>query len=135
MEGFYIIGGNRLEGEVKIDSAKNSLLPILAGCILIEGEVRIEDVPKYSDVLAMGKIIEALGGKVWFEGTDLIVDCKGISSNFVCNELASVVRSSIFALGPILGRMGSAKAAVFPVPVWAQPSTSLPCSTGGTVFC
>lgn len=111
MEGFYIIGGNRLEGEVKIDSAKNALLPILASCILIDGEVRLEEVPKYSDVLAMCDIIRALGGKAEFDGDDLVINCNILDNNCICNELASVVRSSIFALGPILGRMGSAKVA------------------------
>ena len=111
MEQFYIIGGNRLEGEVEIDCAKNALLPIIAGCILIKGEVRLRCVPKYSDVLAMCEIIKALGGKADFEDKDLIIDASSLSGNCICNELASVVRSSIFALGPILGRMGSAKVA------------------------
>lgn len=111
MEGFYIIGGNRLEGEVKIDSAKNSLLPIIAGCILIKGEVQIKDVPKYSDVLAMCEIVKSLGGKAEFDCEDLIINCSELNNNCICNELASVVRSSIFALGPILGRLGSAKVA------------------------
>ena len=111
MEGFYIIGGNRLEGEVKIDSAKNALLPIIAGCILIKGEVLLQDVPKYSDVLAMCEIIKALGGKAEFDCEDLIINCSELNYNCICNELASVVRSSIFALGPILGRLGSAKVA------------------------
>ena len=66
MESFYIVGGNKLEGEVEIDSAKNSLLPILAGSILIDGEIVIENVPKYSDVLAMCKILEHLGAKTKF---------------------------------------------------------------------
>lgn len=111
MEQFFVIGQNRLNGEVKIDSAKNSLLPIIACSILIEGEVRLENVPKYSDVLAMAKIIESLGGKVQFDGDDLIINCHILDNNCICNELASAVRSSIFALGPILGRMGSAKVA------------------------
>jgi len=111
MEGFYIIGGNRLEGEVEIDCAKNALLPIIAGCILIEGEVKLEKATRYSDVLAMCDIIKALGGKAEYDGDDLIVNCSNLNNNCICNELASVVRSSIFALGPILGRMGSAKVA------------------------
>ena len=111
MEGFYIVGGNRLEGEVEIDCAKNALLPIIAGCILIDGEVCLKKATKYSDVLAMCDIIRALGGKAEYNGEDLIIDCRVLNNNCICNELASVVRSSIFALGPILGRMGSAKVA------------------------
>lgn len=113
MDSFYIVGGNRLEGEVVIDSAKNSLLPILAGCILVEGEVLLKNVPRYSDVLAMCKILEHLGGKTRFikgeAGEDLYIDCRDLSYNDVPNELACTVRSSIFTLGPILGRMGTAK--------------------------
>lgn len=111
MEGFYIIGGNRLEGEVEIDCAKNALLPIIAGCILIKGEVRLERATKYSDVLAMCEIIRSLGGRAEYDGDDLIVDCRALDNNCICNQLSSVVRSSIFALGPILGRLGSAKVA------------------------
>ena len=37
MESFFVVGGRSLKGEVEIDSAKNSLLPILAGCILVKG--------------------------------------------------------------------------------------------------
>ncbi len=111
MEGFFIIGGNPLKGEVKIDSAKNSLLPIIASTILIEDEVELREVPRYSDVLVMCEIIKHLGGKAEFKGENLYIDCRGIDKNCLPNELSSSVRSSIFTLGPILGRMGSAKVA------------------------
>ncbi len=116
MESFYIVGGNKLEGEVEIDSAKNSLLPILAGSILIDGEIVIENVPKYSDVLAMCKILEHLGAKTKFikgkfKNEDLYVDCRDISNCDVPNELSCKVRSSIFTLGSILGRKEIAKVA------------------------
>ena len=105
MEKFLIIGGKRLNGEVKIDCAKNSLLPLLACSIMVDGEVRLECVPKYSDVLAMCDIIVHLGGKTKWEGDDLIIDARNMQNVDVPNELASCVRSSIFMLGPILGKM------------------------------
>ncbi len=116
MESFYIVGRKRLEGEVEIDCAKNSLLPIIAGCIMVKGEVCLENVPKYSDVLAMKKIVEHLGGKVRFESgrftnDNLIIDCRDVVYSDVPNELACSVRSSIFTLGPILSRKGIAKVA------------------------
>ncbi|MBE7074081.1 MAG: UDP-N-acetylglucosamine 1-carboxyvinyltransferase [Clostridiales bacterium] len=111
MEQFFIVGGNKLNGEVQIDSAKNSLLPIMACSILIEGQVRIERVVGYSDVFAMIDILENLGSKVYWEKDDLIIDNSSLSSNEVPNELASPLRSSIFCLGPILARLGSVKIA------------------------
>lgn len=110
-EAFLVVGGNKLEGEVEIDCAKNSLLPIIACCILIEGEVELLGATKYSDVLAMCKIIHSLGGKAEFKGENLYIDCRDLNSGCVCNELASCVRASIFTLGPILARLGSAKVA------------------------
>lgn len=111
MEQFFIVGGNPLLGEVEIDGAKNALLPIIACCILVEGQVCLEKAVRYSDVLAMCKIIEGLGGKVAWEKDDLLIDCRSLDGVTVSNEIASCVRSSIFTLGPILGRMGSAKVA------------------------
>ena len=111
MEQFFIMGGNRLFGEVKVDSSKNSILPIIACSILIEGQVCIENAVKYSDVLAMCRIIEHLGGKTSWEGDNLIIDNKCVCNDDVPNNLASCVRASIFCLGPILARMGSVKIA------------------------
>ena len=96
MESFFVVGGRLLKGEVEIDPAKNSLLPILAGCILVKGEVYLENVPKYSDVMAMIKILEHLGGKVKFErgkfsNDNLIIDTRDIVYCDVPNELSSCV--------------------------------------------
>lgn len=111
MDKFFINGGNCLKGEIKIDCAKNSLLPILAGCILVNGQVLLKNVPKYKDVCAMCDILLNLGGFVKWQGDDLLVDCSQIDKSEISNELASVVRSSIFTLGPILSRLGCAKVA------------------------
>ena len=109
MDKFFINGGNRLEGEISISCAKNSLLPILAGTILVNGQVILKDVPKYRDVNAMCDILSSLGGVVVWQGDNLIIDCSNLDKNEISHELASPVRSSIFTLGPILARLGSAK--------------------------
>ncbi|MBO5022664.1 MAG: UDP-N-acetylglucosamine 1-carboxyvinyltransferase [Clostridia bacterium] len=111
MEQFFVVGGKPLNGEVEIFGAKNSLLPIIASSILVDDEVCIENAVPYSDVLAMCKIIEGLGGKAKWQGQRLILDCRNLSADTVSHEVASVVRSSIFTLGPILARMKSAKVA------------------------
>lgn len=111
MEQYFLVGGNTLAGEVTIDSAKNSILPLIACSILIKGQICIEKAVKYSDVLAMCKIIQHLGGKIKWEGDNLIIDNREIIADDVPNELASCVRASIFCLGPILARMGSVKIA------------------------
>ncbi len=109
MDEFFIVGGNKLFGSVNIDGAKNSLLPILAGCILVDDEVLLKSVPRYSDVLAMIEILRHLGAKVEWQGQDLYINCRGICACDVPLELACKVRSSIFTLGPITARTGKAK--------------------------
>ena len=109
MDEFFIVGGNKLFGSINIDGAKNALLPILAGCILVDDEVLLKSVPRYSDVLAMIEILRHLGANVEWQGQDLYINCKNISACDVPHELACKVRSSIFTLGPITARTGKAK--------------------------
>jgi len=56
MDKYVINGGRKLDGSIKIESAKNAVLPMLAGAILTDEEVIIKDCPKISDVLSMIKI-------------------------------------------------------------------------------
>ena len=41
MNQLYIRGGRTLEGEVRVQGAKNSVLPILAATLLTRGQVRL----------------------------------------------------------------------------------------------
>lgn len=111
MAKFYINGGKRLEGEIEVESAKNSLLPILAACNLIDGEVYIKKATKFLDVLAMCDILTYLGAKCVWQEDDLLVDMTGTSKCDVPNSLAGKVRASIFMLGPILARHKKVKIA------------------------
>ncbi len=111
MEKLFVNGGNRLCGEVKIDSAKNALLPILAGCILVEGKVVIKKATAYTDVEAMCDILKSLGAQVNRKKDLLEIDCSSLSACEISHQLASPVRSSIFTLGPLLARLGRAKVA------------------------
>ena len=109
MEKFFVVGGKPLNGEIEIDCAKNALLPIIAGCILVEDEVILEKVPKYSDVLAMCEIIKNLGGTCVWQEDNLVINCRDINKCEVPNELASPVRASIFTLGALVSRLRKAK--------------------------
>ena len=63
MEKYIINGGNKLYGSVDIQTAKNSVLPILAAAVLTDGKVTIADVPHISDVRNMVKILSRLDRK------------------------------------------------------------------------
>lgn len=74
MEKYIINGGNKLYGSVDIQTAKNSVLPILAAAVLTDGKVTIADVPHISDVRNMVKILSRLGCRAEFCGNNLIMD-------------------------------------------------------------
>ena len=111
MDTFYIKGGNTLNGSVFIPSAKNALLPILAGSIMCDGKVYIKNCSKFSDVKYMIKILEELGAKTNYEQNDLVIDSSKAKKFYVPEEYTKKVRSSIFMLGPLITRFGFAKVA------------------------
>ena len=111
MEILYIRGGRKLFGELEIVSAKNSLLPILAGSILCKEDIEINKVAKFSDVIYMTKIFDSLGSDVYFDDDKLLINSSFADNYIVKDEFTKKVRSSVFLLGPLLARFKKAKVA------------------------
>lgn len=108
MEKLKIIGGNKLNGKLKISSAKNAVLPILSACILVDGEVKINDFPEFSDCDTMLSILCNFGAKIQKDKKSVKIDCSQINSYMVETKLAEKMRSSFFTFGAILSRCGRA---------------------------
>ena len=66
MTKYIVEGGRPLFGEVHISGAKNAAVAIIPAALLVDGVVRIENVPQISDVTALLKILEQLGASVRF---------------------------------------------------------------------
>lgn len=111
MEKYVINGGRRLSGKLHVESAKNSVLPILAASILTDEEVVIKDCPKILDVLNMIRILVSLGVKTRFCDGDLVVNSSGLNGFSVSNALGSQLRSSVFMMGALLSRCKKAELA------------------------
>lgn len=111
MNAFYINGGKKLSGDLQVYTAKNTLLPILAGTVIVKDKVVIKKCTKFSDVLYMIKILESLGAYIEYQGEDLYLDLSKVNSYKVPEENTKKVRSSIFMLGSLLSRFGHAKVA------------------------
>ena len=111
MEKYVINGGIRLDGKVEIESAKNSVLPMLAGAILTDEDVVIKNCPKINDVLNMIKILKTLGVKAEFLSKDLIICAKTLNGYTIAEDLSKELRSSVFMLGALLSKVGKAKIA------------------------
>ncbi len=106
MNKLIIKGGKKLKGEIAIEGAKNSVLPILAATILNGGENVIKNCPMFSDVEVIIDILRTIGCKVKVEDNVAIIDSTTISSTVVPESLASEMRSSIILMGPLLAREG-----------------------------
>lgn len=110
MSKFLINGGKPLYGEIDIQGAKNSVLPILSGTILVEDCVTINNVPRLKDVENMLKILEKLGARYSWEGDAITIDARDINCYEIPDILAKELRSSIFLLGSLLARKKKATA-------------------------
>ena len=102
-------GGHPLEGEVTIQGAKNSVLPVLAATILASGAVELRRCPRLRDVEASIRILRALGCRGEWQGDTLLVDTSRMSGCSVPDELMREMRSSAIFLGAILARCGQAE--------------------------
>lgn len=111
MQQLMIRGGKKLSGSLTVSSAKNAYLPILAGCILGEEEIILHNYPSFTDVDTMVKILEGLGATTKKSEKTLIINPESIGKSEIPKELASIIRSSIFSLGSIIGRFKKAKCA------------------------
>lgn len=108
MGKIVIEGGRRLNGSLKIQGSKNAVLPILAACVLCDGECVLQNCPEISDVRYACEIIEMLGGKTTRSGSTLTVDTRGINCSEINKALMHKMRSSVMFLGAILARTGEA---------------------------
>ena len=104
MDKYVIDGGRRLFGAVALQSAKNSVLPLLAASILTEKRVVIRDTPQISDVLCMAQILRELGADVRFSGGNTIIESADATSHEISSVLTGELRSSVFMLGSLLTR-------------------------------
>lgn len=104
MDKLIVGGGNRLNGSVKIASAKNSVLPLFAASILTEKQVTIRSVPAISDARCMAQILRELGAEVTFCGEDVTIDSANADSHEIPSSLTKELRSSVFMLGSLLTR-------------------------------
>ena len=106
MEGFCVRGGEKIEGEALIPAAKNAVLPMLAASILPEGEVTLLSCPDIRDVRAMTEILGTMGCLCrWDEAGNLRIHNGGMDQWEMPDALSRQIRSSIFLLGPILGKL------------------------------
>ncbi len=108
MPKLVINGGKSLCGQVNIQGAKNSVLPLLAATVLCKGTSVLHNCPELSDVYASINILKHLGCKCSFKDNTVSVDTSLLVCRRIPGKLMLKMRSSVIFLGAILGRCGNA---------------------------
>ncbi|MBQ2955661.1 MAG: UDP-N-acetylglucosamine 1-carboxyvinyltransferase [Clostridia bacterium] len=108
MEIFRIMGGKPIRGTIRIGGAKNAILPLLAASLLTEEPVCLTGCAALSDVENMIRILGMLGAGAKMEDDVITVNPAQASRWEMPEHLSKLIRSSIFMLGPILGRFRKA---------------------------
>mgnify|MGYP003303001638 CR=1 FL=1 len=109
MDKYIIDGGEKLFGKVELQSAKNTVLPLLAASVLTDEPVKIRGVPTISDVENMLRILTELGCKIKRQKDCAIIDSVNAASHEIPARLTKELRSSVFMLGSVLTRFRRAK--------------------------
>lgn len=112
-EVFVIKGGNPLRGEVVISGAKNAALGIVAGALLTDEEVIIENLPDVRDINVMLEALKAIGAKVHrIESHVVSIQADQLSMKSVDDDAIRRIRASYYFIGALLGKYHQAKVAL-----------------------
>lgn len=114
MEVLRVKGPVRLSGSVDVRGAKNSVLKLMAAALLAPGRSVITNVPAILDVSIMVRLLERLGCSVDYDSDAgrVEIDVPEQTDIQADYQLVRAMRASISVLGPLVGRMNSAKVAL-----------------------
>ncbi|HBC4193342.1 TPA: UDP-N-acetylglucosamine 1-carboxyvinyltransferase [Staphylococcus aureus] len=111
MDKIVIKGGNKLTGEVKVEGAKNAVLPILTASLLASDKPsKLVNVPALSDVETINNVLTTLNADVTYKKDEnaVVVDATKTLNEEAPYEYVSKMRVSILVMGPLLARLGHA---------------------------
>ncbi|MFD0050877.1 UDP-N-acetylglucosamine 1-carboxyvinyltransferase [Actinomycetes bacterium NPDC127524] len=113
MEKIIVRGGTRLSGTVKVEGAKNAVLPVIAATLLAsDGKSIIKDVPTLSDVYTINEVLRNLNAEVAFQNNEITVDASRELLDEAPFEYVRKMRASVLVMGSLLARNGRARVAL-----------------------
>jgi UDP-N-acetylglucosamine 1-carboxyvinyltransferase len=113
LEKIIVRGGKQLNGTVKVEGAKNAVLPVIAATLLAsDGKTILNDVPALSDVFTISEVLRYLNAKVEINGNEVVVDASQELKTDAPFEYVRKMRASVLVMGPLLARNGKASVAL-----------------------
>ena len=106
MEKIIVKGGRKLQGEVDISVAKNSVLPIIIATMLNPTDIVIRKVPMLEDVAVLINLLRELNCEVNFSSItgDLKINTSNLKEVESNSELIRKMRASFLVMGPMIAR-------------------------------
>jgi len=113
LEKIIVRGGKKLNGTVKVEGAKNAVLPVIAASLLAsDGESIIRDVPALSDVFTINEVLRNLNADVRFENNTVFINASRELNDEAPFEYVRKMRASVLVMGSLLARIGRARVAL-----------------------
>jgi len=113
LEKIIVRGGKRLNGTVRVEGAKNAVLPIIAAALLAsDGKNVLSEVPVLSDVYTINEVLRHLNAEVVFENNQVTIDASKELNIEAPFEYVRKMRASVQVMGPLLARNGRARIAL-----------------------
>ncbi|GEL77242.1 UDP-N-acetylglucosamine 1-carboxyvinyltransferase [Tenuibacillus multivorans] len=113
MEKIIVSGGNQLSGTVRVEGAKNAVLPVIAASIMAsEGKSTLYQVPDLADVDTISEVLRYMNINVLDTESELVIDASNQLNTVTPFEYVRKMRASVLVLGPLLARYGHAKVAM-----------------------
>jgi UDP-N-acetylglucosamine 1-carboxyvinyltransferase len=109
VDKFVIDGPTPLHGDVRVEGAKNAVLPLMAAALLARGKSVISNVPDLRDVTTMVTMLDLLGAKTTRENDVLTIDTTHADGIEAPYDLVRTMRASIYVLAPTLAVHGRAR--------------------------
>ncbi|MGH6823703.1 MAG: UDP-N-acetylglucosamine 1-carboxyvinyltransferase, partial [Methylocella sp.] len=119
MDRIRIVGGQTLNGVIRISGAKNAALPLMIASLLTSETLTLENIPNLADV---GMLLRILGhhgvdhsvdgrrpGALAHASRAIHLSARQIVDTMAPYEFVSKMRASFWVIAPLLARMGEAK--------------------------
>ncbi len=106
---YTVSGGQKLQGTVIVQGAKNAALPMIAASLLAKnGQTVLRNVPLIRDIRIAIELARAVGAKVEIHEDEkvLVIDATNLTSSVLPAELTEQIRGSVLFLPPVLIRTG-----------------------------
>ena len=101
---YLIHGSKELSGEVIISGSKNCALTLIAGALLTNEEMILENIPCIKDIETFIRILSYLNIKTEFNNNILKINAFTIENKSLCIDDVKKFRASYYLIGSLINR-------------------------------